>query len=362
MSLQGVLTDFGVADVFQLIAQQRKTGVLDVERSGRLLEVYFRDGAVVRARPAERRPDASLADFLLRTGVISEPVLADAQRTQEQTLESLPRVLVAASAVRPEVLERVARLVSEETIFELFQWEDGAFRFRPRPVESEEGDRVLGAEQVLLDAMRMCDEWVQMRQHLSDLSATLAPNGDIEQFRMRRASAQSSSGLAGEEIERLFSLCDGRLSARRVIDLSLLGTFRATKGLVALRLEGLLRLEAPVTARFEPEPAPARDRRGWLGGVLLLGTAAVAAVLLLLPAPQRDDHPVPADDVSEARVAAGAERLRFALEVERWLEGSYPASLERVGDPAWGRLAADPAGRYLYARSAGGYTLYGVLP
>ncbi len=35
MSLHGVLSDFGVADVFQLIAQQRKTGVLDLEHEDR---------------------------------------------------------------------------------------------------------------------------------------------------------------------------------------------------------------------------------------------------------------------------------------------------------------------------------------
>ena len=67
MSLQGVLVDFPVADVFQLIAQQRKTGVLEVERRGRTLEIHFIEGAVLRARPQETRPDGALAGFLLRT-------------------------------------------------------------------------------------------------------------------------------------------------------------------------------------------------------------------------------------------------------------------------------------------------------
>ena len=74
MSLQGSLSDFPVADVFQLVAQQRKTGVLEVERQNRKLEVSFLAGQVLRARPAESRPDGAIGAFALRTGLLSEPV------------------------------------------------------------------------------------------------------------------------------------------------------------------------------------------------------------------------------------------------------------------------------------------------
>jgi hypothetical protein len=71
MSLQGVLADFPVADVFQLISQPRKTGVLEVERRGRTLEILFLEGQVLCARAAETRPDGALAGYLLRTGALS---------------------------------------------------------------------------------------------------------------------------------------------------------------------------------------------------------------------------------------------------------------------------------------------------
>ncbi|MGH7291083.1 MAG: DUF4388 domain-containing protein, partial [Myxococcota bacterium] len=71
MSLQGVLADFPVADVFQLISQQRKTGVLEVERRGRTLLIFFLEGQVLSARPSENRPDGALAGYLLRTGVLA---------------------------------------------------------------------------------------------------------------------------------------------------------------------------------------------------------------------------------------------------------------------------------------------------
>ena len=125
MSLQGVLSDFGVCDIFQLIAQQRKTGILTIERKDRRLEVRFREGGVQRALPTESRPDAALAALLNRVGVVTEKDLAEAWAQQEETLESLPRVLVSTGLVEKSLIDEARRLLTDETIFELFLWDDG---------------------------------------------------------------------------------------------------------------------------------------------------------------------------------------------------------------------------------------------
>ena len=41
VALRGNLQDFGIADVFQLIGQQRKTGLLDISNEGRTLRLAF---------------------------------------------------------------------------------------------------------------------------------------------------------------------------------------------------------------------------------------------------------------------------------------------------------------------------------
>jgi hypothetical protein len=358
MSLQGVLADFGVADIFQLIAQQRKTGVLTIENQERALEVHFREGAVLRARPAETRPDGALAEFLLRTGAISEPDLADAQRRQEETLESLPHVLVEAEAIASHELDRVIRLVSHETIFELFLWDAGAFRFHPRELGSEPGDEPVGAEMVLLDALRMRDEWMQICLRLPDLSATVMPVADAEQFQAKRARVAGACGLSDDDVERLFNLVNRRSSARRVIDLSRLGTFQGAKGLAELARQGLLRFDAAQRPIVQPTvssmPAvPVLER--W-AGLAALGLAGVVAALLLVldPAPAAD-FPRPTDALQRAQAGAELDRVRVALDSHRWAEAAYPESLRQLeGTPG---LAPDLADRYLYARTAAGYKL-----
>jgi len=108
MSLQGVLRDFGAADVFQMIAQQRKTGVLEVKNGAVTLIVTFKDGHVVRARPAEARPDEALASMLLRTRAVSETDLAEVRRTQpaKVRLLALPDTVGVVSRCVPPPTNR----------------------------------------------------------------------------------------------------------------------------------------------------------------------------------------------------------------------------------------------------------------
>lgn len=358
MSLQGVLADFGVADIFQLIAQQRKTGVLTIENAERALEVHFREGAVLRARPAESRPDGALAEFLLRTGAISEPDLVEAQRRQEETLESLPHVLLEVGSIASNELDQVIRLVSHETIFELFLWDEGAFRFAPRELASEPGDEPVGAEMVLLDALRMRDEWMQICLRLPDLSATVMPVADAEQFQAKRARAAAACGLSDDEVERLFNLANRRSSARRVIDLSHLGTFLGAKGLAELARQGLVRFDAAqrriVLPRVGRLPGvPTRQR--WAGFAALGLAGLVAALLLLLEPAPASDFPVPTDALQRAQAGAELDRVRVALDSHRWAHAAYPESLRQLkGTPG---LAPDLADRYLYARTPAGYRL-----
>ncbi len=331
MSLQGALSDFGVAEVFQLIAQQRKTGILEITRE-RAIEVYFREGLVLRARPVESAPSEALCDLLLRTGLISEPVLEEARRRQAESLEPLPSILVESCNVRSEDVDRIARLVSHEAIFELFRRDEGRFVFVPRDVDAEQGDESLGAEQVLLDALRMRDEWSDVQQALPDRSLVLQRSVDIEEMRVRRAAIALEAGLPEDDLERVFRLCDGRLDAQRVIDLSRLGTFAGAKGLVGLRRAGMLRAEArqrPALDAPVEVTAPARVRRASAGIVALALGCAMLGVLLWGRAASRDPV-IPADGLAQARAAAEREGRLLEREAERWAQAAAGASAPAV--------------------------------
>ena len=65
-ALQGNLKDFGIADVFQLIGQQRKSGTLEFSSRVKRVEILFDRGAVLFAAPVGDHPGAAIAEMLAR--------------------------------------------------------------------------------------------------------------------------------------------------------------------------------------------------------------------------------------------------------------------------------------------------------
>jgi len=68
VALHGNLQDFGIGEVFQLIGQQRKTGVLEVRGEQGEVELRFDSGGVVAADGVMVRDRATELDqrFLVR--------------------------------------------------------------------------------------------------------------------------------------------------------------------------------------------------------------------------------------------------------------------------------------------------------
>jgi len=359
MSLKGVLSDFPVSDVFQLIAQQRKTGVLQLEQGGRSIEVYFLDGEILRARPTETRPDGALADFLLRTGAVSESALTQARRRQDENLQPLADVLLEAGAIGADLLTQIARLVTHDTIFELFLWDDGRFEFRNEPVAVSDLDEPVNAEMFLLDALRMRDEWTSVVADLPDLGSAASTAAELDALRTRRAELMEVSGLDGEDLEKLFNLVNGRIAIRRVIDLSRLGTFRGGRGVVALLRAGLVRVEARDEREREDFDGGRVAERGPIFAALgaLCVAAVVALAVAIAPGRAPVGLPLPVAGLDGARLRAGTDALRAALEAHLWLEGAYPETLDALRPANPELLAAFPPHRYSYARLGGSYEL-----
>ena len=101
-----------------------------------------------------------------------------------------------------------------------------------------------------------------------------------------------------------------------------------------------------------------------LVGLAVLGLAAlVSALLWLWPAPRAAGTlPIPADVLAGARRATQVESIRTALEVERWVSGDYPASLEVLANRELQSLALPEGDRYSYERISGGYSLSRTYP
>jgi hypothetical protein len=336
VALHGNLRDFGIGDVFQLIGQQRKTGILAVQGQDVEVELRFHEGRIVSAARVGAHEQAALAEMLVRCGVLTEERLAELERERENSLLPLDRLLTERGVLARQQIDEIEDLLSRDTIFDLLRWTDGSFRFVPRPIEHERDPQaLLGAEQVLMDGLRMVDEWRSIEKEILSDSVVLRRTGSFEEYRRSRTDADPSR-LAEEE--RVLLLIDGRLPVRRVIDLSRLGTFECMRILVSLRSVGLIEATDPprVSRGGSKRAAPLRLRTA-LASAFAMGALIVVLVLVHARGPSlppSEGFTIQRSPFRTARLRFETRRLRNLAEAFFFDAGRWPEDLEELTD--WG--------------------------
>ena len=358
VGLSGSLADFSIADVFQLIGQQRKTGSLELRNAGDRAQLTFDAGLVVSARPGkERGSDLDpLTDRLQRCGILTRERAEEVQAAGRSAAQSISALLVERGWCSPADVTLAEDLITRDTIFEVLRWRSGSFDFRAEAVEHDRDPAsLLGAEQILMDGLRMVDEWQSFAEFIPSERSV------FQRATSRDAFVESSQRLAPEDrpaAERVYQLIDGRISVRRVIDLARLGTFDGFRILAELCRGGAIRALNPESVRQLRRLMQGSEARGiWLRGlaaaVPLLALAFVVGGLLngAPAAPPPPGHPVEASGLDVLREAYASRAMRQAIEAYRLETGRWPARLSELEEGGWvesGALAT-PDGRPYYS-------------
>src|SRR4030043_1909817 len=167
MALQGTLKDFSITEIIQLIGQQLKTGILRVRRGKNLAEIHFVDGMIVHVYSNYRGKQDLIGEILVKAKLITDEQLDQVLRIQKETLKYLGEILVELQYLTKDDVLRVISTQIYETIYDLFWWEDGHFSFDLKLVESyKKIPFALSTEQVLLNILRMVDEWSEIEKKI----------------------------------------------------------------------------------------------------------------------------------------------------------------------------------------------------
>jgi len=334
VGLSGNLKDFGIADVFQLIGQQRKTGALRVRQHAHAALLFFEEGAVVSALPVPEDGGDPLAQLLAGSGLLEREqyqALCDAQRSAAQPLRE---IVLARGWLSSDELEVAEDRFTRDTVFEVLRWEGGSFDFQPREdVPKHSGATRLGAEQILMDGLRMLDEWRTFAGRIPSEDAVFRrlPQDEDE-------SSEENEDVQSDAARQLLALVDGRRSARTVIDLSRLGNFEATRVLASCVDAGLLeRVEAPSPvpgwrAWTAPEQAGRELRAFAEVGLALISLFLVVALQGGPTADSRSESswPIPRAAMERAAEREHMRELRKLAEVFQILELRWPETLEEL--------------------------------
>jgi hypothetical protein len=364
VALSGTIQDFGVADIFQLIGQQAKTGRLRLSNGRETVIVMFRQGLIAHAENESPPRDRLFGQLLVRADVITPSQLERALEEQQRTLERLGSVLRGLGLLDEPTASEFARLQMTETLYGLFSWTRGTYEFEAADIDaSADGVEPVRAEHVVMNGIRMADEWPSIREQIPSYTwmvepmRPLPPPGD-DDLDLPLAFDQTPGPHVGENERRLYRLLGPGRSVQKLIDIARLGEFETCRALSELMGEGYVRVVKP----RPPEPPGPTLRQRALRAALVLGRIAVSAAVVLFAgvvlarglAERRAPREIWLEDRAVERRLEAAHRrvVERALEIYRLRHGAYPPSLdalvaERLLDE--GDLSFPYARRYDYA-------------
>ncbi len=338
MALQGTLKDFSITEIIQLIGQQLKTGVLRVRRGKNLVEIYFVDGMIVHVYSNYRGKKDLIGEILVKAQLITEEQLERVLRIQKETLKYLGEILVELKLLTKEDILKVISTQIYETIYDLFWWEDGIFNFDLKLVESyKKIPFALSTEQVLLNILRMVDEWSEIEKKIFSPHLVFKKTKTIDEKSGETLTSESvlKEKLTSEQ-ELIYNLVDGTRTVQEIIDRSLLGKFNASEILVELSEMGLIEIVGVKTPSLIKRVRMINLRGAlpyfYYGSFLALILFLIAYFKpdlmnhLLKSRIERVDIDIPTYMVHKSKL----DRLKNALEVYFIENGRYPDRLEEL--------------------------------
>lgn len=394
MALEGTLRDFSLADIFQLIGLQRKTGVLTLRGKDDTVTVTFLDGKVVGADSLNHRLENRLGTVLMKTGILSHDQLNRALEIQKETLQRLGFILTHYGIISAESLRGAIQQQMMQIVYRVFRWKDGDYHFSQETTIEYDRDNIvpITAESILMEGARMIDEWpiiekrirsydMVFRKKLTDQEIVVVGvdetddiDFDADSSRRRRGG----SGGFGEKIrisqdeKSIYDLVDGTMTVSDIVEVSRLSEFDTNKALYELITRDLIEevrgaSAAAVVAQATPvDEIEVAETPVPLPLVLFLVVLAIASLATSFKNPLNAIRPVMGglSPIGNSRKAISMQRIEMlgqAIDKFNDTQGQLPFELKQL-TPHYvdDSLLRDPWGNaYKYIPRAENYLVIG---
>lgn len=255
--MRGSVEDFGLADILQLIAKARKSGVVTVANDEDEVSVTIKDGFIFDAQKTDRPSDAQLASRLVRAGLLTRSQLGQALKRRADTEEPMASILIELGFAMRETIELHASLQVHDILIGLFTWTSGTYDFSERPIEPKPGwFDPIDAEHLLMRGIRIADEWPLVCARIPSFSfqveqrAALPPEPEVDEEALFQDFSAGDTNLneIGPNERMIHELCLPGTDVQTIVDRASIDRYETCRCLSALIGEGLLRLQDPMTS------------------------------------------------------------------------------------------------------------------
>jgi hypothetical protein len=163
MGIVGNLRTMQLEELLQWLSQSKKSGTLEIVHGRIEKKIFFKDGLILSS--ASNKPEEYLGHFLVSHGLINDLQLSRAVELQERSKMLLGMILVNNGAIAERDLGRLLRLKAEESIYDIFAWDEGDFRFLDDQLpESAMVPMRLDVTAIVMEGVQRVDEWRRIRQ------------------------------------------------------------------------------------------------------------------------------------------------------------------------------------------------------
>jgi hypothetical protein len=349
MALAGNIKEFGLADIFQIVSLQQKTGELIVESSQGNVTVLLDKGLIVGADASFRPIEERLEQSLLQSHQLTKFQLKRARENQKKTHQPFWTALAEVGDIDPGAVQRALSQQIHETVYHLLRWTEGEYRFEPRKVEYDQHlISPVNTEFLVMEGFRITDEWSQFEKDIPSLQVLV------------RRTQGSVSPEALEDVEkRIYELLEAEKTIQDLADIGQLGEFDACQTVYELMKKGWVEKVPGKKGQKVKVRRPVLDLKALLAkaAIFVAGLAAIGGVVVgvrMLPRDVVLIHRPNLDGFAAIAPLATRSRLQNAayyVAVFFVETGRQPASLDdlvssgAIPDPevlrdAWGQTIA----------------------
>ncbi len=267
MALKGNLKDVGLNQLLNLIYLAHKTGALTIQgdNGDGSARLYFKEGRLIHA--ANEGQVTRLTDILLKVGKLTaDQAKAVRARSKVDTDKELGLLMIQSGMLNQNDIVQGVKSYLLESVYHLFTWRAGAFRFEPNQLPPEERITVaVSLDHLIIEGSRRVQEWEQLRDELPDLDVPL-------KFADRPDMNLRNINLSVDQW-KVISFINARNTIRQIASFLKIDEFQIrrivyglqTAGLVDV-LPGTVKPPMPTMPTMAPAstPAPAPVARGVL--------------------------------------------------------------------------------------------------
>jgi hypothetical protein len=231
MHLKGNLETSFLASILQLLCNENKTGILQLNNNDDEVRIFIKDGKIIYVTGSRR--ETRLGNILRSEGIITSQQLLECLELAEKSGQALGKILVDNGWISRETLKRMICKQAEDFIFNVFLWQKGTFEYKDAEFNLKNMVITpLNVLNIILEASRRIDEMSILVKRISSDQLTFKISEAIQDKKEIKFNANEW---------RILSLIDGRRTVRKLIEESGFDDFAAYKVLYSFISYGLIK-------------------------------------------------------------------------------------------------------------------------